>query len=367
MALEQFHILEEDAIRVKHENLKQTVVNLFVRMNVPEDDAQLGADCLVTADLRGVDSHGVSNMLRYYINGYTTGTINPKPQWRIVREAPAAATIDCDKGLGIIIAPKAMDLATKKAKETGVGAVAMANGRHLGMASYHAMRALTHDMIGMCMTATGASVLPTFGREPRLGTNPVAYAVPAKEMAPFVMDWATSVVAGNKLGIGRRLGATIPGNWIARKDGTIVTEPGPIPERSMPPNAEFYILPFGGTREMGSHKGYGLAALVEILCGILSGGGFAMIRERGNARHFVSAYNVANFIPVDEFKQMMDDFLRSLASTPPAPGYDRVVYPGQLEAEEAAERQTKGIPLHKEVIQWLEDISKELSLPFILV
>ncbi|MBI4329315.1 MAG: Ldh family oxidoreductase [Chloroflexi bacterium] len=367
MPLEQFHIKEEDAVRVNHENLRKTVANLLVRVNVPEEDAKLGADCLVTADLRGVDSHGVSNMLRYYIDGYMNGSINPRPQWRIVKEAPSAATVDCDRGLGIIIAPKAMDIAIEKAGKTGMAAVTMRNGRHFGMASYHSMRALPHDMIGMALTAVGPSVLPTFGREVRLGTNPVSYAVPAKEMPPFVLDWATSIVAGNKLGIGRRLGASIPGNWIARKDGSIVTEPGPIPERAMPPNAEFYILPFGGTREMGSHKGYSLAAMVEILCGVLSGGGFAMIqKERGDARHFVAAYNIASFTPVEEFKKMMDAFLQNLASTPPAVGHDRVIYPGQLEAEESAERSTKGIPLHREVVQWLESISKELSVPFAL-
>ncbi|MBI4329316.1 MAG: Ldh family oxidoreductase [Chloroflexi bacterium] len=357
MALEEFHIKEEDAIRVRHERLRATVAVIFEKLGVPEDDAQLGADCLVMADLRGVDSHGVSNMLKSYVNGYNQGTINPRPRWRIVHEAPSAATIDCDRGLGIMIAPKAMDIAIAKAHTTGVAAVTMGNGRHLGMASYHAMRALSHDMIGMCMTAVGAFILPTFGREPRLGSNPVAYAVPAKEEAPFVMDWATSMVAGNKLEIGRRLKATIPGNWIARRDGSIITEPGPVPAQG-----EYYLLPFGGTREMGSHKGYSLMALVDILCSILSGSGYATITP-GMSKHFVGAYNIASFTDVDEFKRSMDAFLQGLKNTPPAVGHDRVIYPGQVEAEEEKERRVKGIPLHREVVQWLEDICRELSIP----
>ncbi|MCH8109414.1 MAG: Ldh family oxidoreductase, partial [Chloroflexi bacterium] len=148
-------------------------------MGVPDKDCELAADVLVTSDLRGVDSHGVSNMLRVYVNGYNEGSLNPRPNWRILRETPATANIDSDTGLGIIVVPKAMEIAIEKAKKVGVGMVTIRNARHLGMASYHAMMALEHDMIGTCMTSCPPGVLPTFGAEPRLGTNPIALAAPA--------------------------------------------------------------------------------------------------------------------------------------------------------------------------------------------
>ena len=208
--LERFKVKDDHAVRVGPDPLRETVAGIFEKMDVPTDDARLAADVLVTADLRGVDSHGVSNMLRSYVNGYNRGEINPRPQWRVVRQTSAAATVDSDRGLGIIIAPKAMELAMDKADDTGIGMVTMSNGRHMGMASYHAMMALQRDMIGTCMTSAPPRMVPTFGAEPRLGTNPIAVAAPAKEEPPFVYDAATTVVAQNKIVLARRLEAMIP-------------------------------------------------------------------------------------------------------------------------------------------------------------
>ncbi len=356
MVLEVFHVKEADAVRVRHEDLRATVTALFMKAGVPRADAELGADVLVAADLRGVDSHGVSNMLRSYLQRYASGENNPRPNWRIVRESPSTATIDCDAGLGIIIGPKAMDIAIQKAKNVGMGVVTMANGRHMGMASYHAMMALKHDMIGMCMTAPGPQVLPTFGALERLGTNPIAVAAPAKEEPPFVFDAATSTVAINKIQLARRLDAVIPAGLIAQKDGAPIMEEGKVP-------AEFKMLPMGSIREQGSHKGYGLACVVEIMCSILAGSGFGAMNPRGMAQHYVAAYSIEAFTDVEEFKLTMDQFLRTLKETPPAPGHERVLVPGQPEVEEEAERRAHGIPLHKEVIQWFDSICAEMSVP----
>jgi LDH2 family malate/lactate/ureidoglycolate dehydrogenase len=332
------------------------VTAIFERSGVSAEDAALGADVLVSADLRGVDSHGVSNMLRTYVARYKEGQTNPRPQWRVVKERAATATIDCDRGLGIMLAPKAMAIAIDKARQGGVGIVTMRNGRHLGMASYHAMLALPHDMIGMCMTSAGPQVLPTFGAAPRLGTNPIAVAVPARSMHPFVLDIATSVVAANKLQLARRLGVAVPGSFVARPDGSIIEEGATLP-------SSYQLLPFGGTRELGSHKGYGLAMVVDILCSLLAGTGPNGTAERGTNNHFVAAYNIDAFADVDEFKDRMDEWLQYMEATPPAPGHDRVVTPGQIEAEEEIERTAKGIPLHKEVYAWLQQITTELAIP----
>lgn len=356
MTLEAFHVREEDATRVDEGALRTTTQALIAKMGVPAADAAIAADVLLSADLKGHDSHGVSNMLKAYLDGYGDGSINPLPDWRITRERASTATIDCDRGLGVILAPKAMAIAIDKARVTGMGMVTMGNGRHLGMAQYHARLALEHDMIGVCMTATTPVVPPTFGREGRLGTNPIAFAAPAGEEPPFVLDMATSTIAVNKFRNAKRMGEKLPPGMVADPDGTPIMDPVLVPD-------DFLPLPLGSTREMGSHKGYGLAAMVEILCGILSGAGFAARNGRGPFQHMVAAYSIDAFIDVPEFKETMDDFLRTLKATPPAPGHERVLVPGQPEAEEEIERRAKGIPLHNEVVESLRGLCAEFSVP----
>ena len=360
--LERFHVPDEISVKVEHRMLGSLVTTLFERVGVPREDAELASDVLLTADLRGVDSHGVSNMLRSYIRGYRENTINPNPKWVIERESKATATVDCDGGLGVIIGPKAMDIAISKAKDVGVGMVTMRNGGHMGMISYYAMQALEHNMIGVSMTATGAGVLPTFGSQPRLGTNPIAVAAPGGNGHPFVLDIATSVVAGNKLGLARRIGSLIPGGYVADMEGVPIMEEDALPD-------QYRTLPFGSTRELGSHKGYGLACVVEILCGILSGGGFAFMPERmatpyGRYRHMVAAYDIDAFTEVSTFNGLMEEWMEGLKNTPVAPGHERVLVPGQPEDEAYKERIQSGIPLHPEVIDWFRDICTELEVPF---
>ena len=361
--LEQFHVKEEDAVRVPEDALRTTVTAIFEKQGVPPEDAALGADALVTADLRGVETHGVSNMLRVYVAGYNSGEINPRPDWRVVRETPATANIDSDRGLGIIVCPKAMDIAIEKAKNVGVGMVTISNGRHMGMVSYHAMMALKHDMIGIAMTGCPPSVLPTFGAEPRTGTNPIAMAAPASQEPPFVYDAATSVIAGNKISLARRVGSLLSPGWIGDDQGNPIMEPvEPPPPESSP----FRLLHLGSTRESGSHKGYGLSCMVDILTGVMSGTGFGMVPGRPNFSHFVGAYSIEAFTEVDTFKGLMDDFLGALRTTPPAPGHDRVLYAGLPEAEAMEDRRANGIPFHKEVVGWFQDICNEMSIPYIL-
>ena len=358
--LDPFHLREEDAIRVGPDSLLGCVTAIFEKLGVPAEDACVAADALVSADLRGVESHGVSNMLRNYIDQYNEGQINPRPDWKIVRQAPATATVDSDRGLGIIVAPKAMRIAIEKAENTGVGMVTVSNGRHLGMASYHAMLALEHDMIGVCMTGCPPVVVPTFGAEPRMGTNPIALAAPAGKEPPFVFDAATSVVASNKIEIAQRLGTKVPAGYLADDEGT------PIMEPADPPPSPYWLLPLGSARDGGSHKGYGLACIVDILTGILSGTAYGMAPGRPNFSHFVAAYKIDAFTEVETFKDLMDDFLRDLKSTPPAPGQERVLVAGQIEWETEQDRRANGIPLHREVVQWFEHICGEMNVPRIL-
>ncbi|MDP6550244.1 MAG: Ldh family oxidoreductase [Dehalococcoidia bacterium] len=355
--LEIFRVNREEAEYVQGDDLRGIVASIFEKMGVESADARLAADVLVVADLRGVDTHGVSNMLRSYMDGFQSGQINPRPNWKVIRESPSTANIDSDRGLGIIVTPKAMELAIRKAKAVGVGMVTIGNARHLGMASYHAMMALEHDMIGICMTSCPPSVVPTFGAEPRLGTNPIAVAAPAKEEPPFVFDAATSTVAGNKIGIARRLGVKLEPGWLAGEDGA------PIMEEADPPDQDYVLLPLGSTRELGSHKGYGFSCIVDILGGVLTGVGYGAVPGRPNFGHYVAAYSIDAFTDVDRFKEMMDEWMLMMKSTKPAPGQDRVMVAGQPEAEVAAVREVEGIPLHPEVVQWLRDTCAELSVP----
>ncbi len=357
--LERFKVPKEDADNVPHESLRETVTAVFEKMGVDPEDAALGADVLVSTDLRGVETHGVSNMLREYVKLYNEGTLSPRPNWRFVRESPGTATIDADRGLAVILGPKAMQIAIDKAKKVGVGMVTMYNAGHSGAIGHHAMLAAKQDMVGVCMTAGGLHMPPTFGAEPRLGTNPIAIAAPAKNEAPVLFDAATSAIAGNKVRLAERVGANLLPGWVSDAGGTPIMEETPVRE-----SGDYYILPLGGTREQGSHKGYGFGLMAEILTTTLSGDVPSMLASGGGASHHnFAAYDIASFTDLDTFKQHMDDMLKRLRETPPAPGHDRVFYPGLSEHEEEQKRRAEGIPLHKEVIEWFDDIAGELSVP----
>ena len=356
--LDRFKVPPADQVHVSEAALRQTVAAIFEQCNLTPEDAAIGADVLVTTDLRGVESHGVSNMLRSYVQSYQRGDYNPRPNWRIVRESPSTATIDGDGGLGVILGPKAMRIAIDKARAVGVGMVTMYNGRHLGAVGHHAMLAAQADMVGMCMTATQPSVLPTFGAEPRFGTNPVSIAAPAKTQPPVLFDVATSAVAGNKVGLAARVGSNLLPGWIADREGNPIME-----ETAVLPRGQYFQLPLGGTREQGSHKGYGLALMVEVLATMLSGTLPVGLDRSTGYKHFFAAYNIAAFTDVDEFKEHMDQMLEWLRETRPAPGQERVLYPGLLEYEDERERRAHGIPLHREVIQWFAKITSEMGLP----
>ena len=351
--LEHFHVPAEDEIRVMSADLRRSVKSIFLKMDMPEADAAQATDTLVAADDIGTDTHGVSNMLRAYVRMFGEGFLNPAPAWKIERETASTATIDSDAGLGIVVIPHAMNIAIEKARNTGIGAVTIGNGRHAGMMAYHAMLALPHDMIGYAITAGGQNMVPTFGAEPRMAANPHAWAVPTDEMPPFILDISSTSVAANKIALLRRMGRPVPPGLMAGPDGTPIMTEEPVPENT-------WLLPTGATREMGSHKGYGLSVVAQVFAGILSTGAFGNYGQ-GRMSHFVAAYSIDAFTDVTRFKKSMDDFLRFLTETPPAPGHDRVLYAGLPEHEAAADRAENGIPLHHEVIEWFDSITAELG------
>ncbi len=358
--LERFKVPKQDQVRISEGSLRQTVAEIFEKMGVSSEDAAEGADVLTMTDLRGVETHGVSNMMRSYVQQYNDGRINPTPNLRTVREFPGTATIDADRGLGIIVGRRGMNLAIEKARNVGVGVVTMSNSGHAGAVGHFAMLAAEADMVGMCITAGGASVLPTFGAEGRLGANPVSIAAPAKSEPPLLFDAATSAVALNKLELARRVGSDLLPGWIAEPDGSPILEETAPRERG-----QFFGLPIGGTREQGSHKGYGFNLMVEVLGALLSGSVPSMLDSEpygSGFKNYFAAYDIAAFTDLDAFKEHMDQMLRTLRTTKPAPGHERVIYPGLSEFEEERDRRANGIPLHQEVVRWFDGISGELSV-----
>ena len=360
--LKQFAVPEDIAVRVEVDKMHNAVLQIFLELGMDEENAERSTDTLLYADTRGIDSHGVSNMLRVYVAGLRSGDINPRPEWKIEREFPATATVDTDRGLGVAVGPELMELAITKAKTYGVGTVIANNGRHFGAAAYHAQLAIEHNMIGLSMTVGGLSVVPTFGAEARVGLNPLSIAVPAKDEPPFIFDASMSSVAGNKVRLAQRLGEPMLPGWVAEADGTPIMEPKELPE-------DFLILPLGGTREIGSHKGYSLAATIDILAGVLSTAGSAFQRSEGSGNgigHHFTAFNIEAFTDADEFKSNMDEYLQALKETPTAPGQERVIYAGVEEHEQEIERRERGIPYHPEVIEWFETTFSELGLSNLL-
>jgi L-2-hydroxycarboxylate dehydrogenase (NAD+) len=358
MILERFKVPAKDEVRVSEAALRRTVTQIFEKLGVSPDDAAEGADVLTMTDLRGVETHGMSNMLRMYVRDYKAGKLNPAPGWRITRQSPGTAVIDAERRLGVIVGPKAMRLAVDKARAVGVGVVTVYNSGHFGAIGHYAMQAAAQNMVGVCFTGAGLSVVPTFASKPMLGTNPIAIAAPARHEAPMLFDAATSAIAGNKIRLAIRVASPLLPGWVTDKDGVPIMEEKPVFDRD-----EYYQAPLGGTREQGSHKGYGLALMAEVLSTVLSGALPTMLMPGSGSKNHFAAYNIDAFTEVEQFKDTMDAMLRTLRTAPPAPGQERVLYPGLSEAEEMAARRANGIPLHREVLQWFAGCTGELGIP----
>ncbi|HYA30788.1 MAG TPA: Ldh family oxidoreductase [Acidobacteriota bacterium] len=345
--------------RINHEKLIRFVSRAFVELGVSLSDAEVAANVLVASDLRGVDTHGVIrfNPHAWYVKWLKEGTMKAKPNIRIVSQNASTALLDADNGMGMVAGQRAMEIAIKKAKESGVGIVTVRNSRHYGMSAYYAMLPLPHDMIGIAMTNASRQVVPTFGRDARFGTNPLCFAVPAKDERPFVLDMATNTAAAGKLELAARLGKPIPTGWALNEKAEPTSDPRVAQQARR-------LLPLGGTRESGSHKGYGLGILVEILCGVLTGTVTALNPNQEPRGHFFGAIDPATFRPAPEFKADMDRLIRELKSTPPIAGENRVYVAGEIEFETAEERTERGIPLHSSVLKGLRDVSEQLGVPY---
>lgn len=353
-----------------YERLFSFTKNIFLQIGSNEINADIATKALLAADLRGVDSHGIAR-LTGYVRLWEAARVNANPDIKVVYETPSTAVVDGDKGLGLVVAPAAMKVAIEKAKQVGTGWVSVKNSNHFGIAGYHAMMALEHDMIGIAMTNASALVAPTFSKERLLGTNPIAVAIPAGNEQPFVADFATTTAANGKLEILQRKNLDTPSGWVQTKDGGSSTDANELKKGGA-------LLPLGGDKEHGSHKGYMLGSIVDIFSAILSGANYgpwvppfpAYIPMPENMPgkgigHFFGAMRIDAFRPAADFKMNMDQWINRFKNATPADGFEKVIIPGDPEREIQEHRMKNGIELLPSVLSDLNELALKFNLPIL--
>jgi LDH2 family malate/lactate/ureidoglycolate dehydrogenase len=339
---------------------------VFVSMGCSREHASTASKALLSADIRGVDSHGVAR-LAGYVRLWEAKRANAKPKIRIIHETPSTAVVDGDAGFGLVVAPFSMKVAIEKAKNSGTGWVSVQHSNHFGIAAYHAMQALQHDMIGIAMTNASALVAPTFSTERLLGTNPICVAIPAGKEPPFVADLATTTAANGKLEILQRKNQMAPEGWIQDKEGNISLNPHELKSGGA-------LLPLGGDREHGSHKGYALGAIVDIFSAVLSGANYgpwvppfpAYLAMPENMPgkgigHFFGAMRIDAFRTASDFKSHMDKWINRFRTSKTVAGEEQVLIPGDPEREMESERLARGIPLLHSVAEDLRFLAEKFN------
>ncbi|NQY12225.1 MAG: Ldh family oxidoreductase [Flavobacteriales bacterium] len=351
----------------KYEDLRKFAFEIFIAIGCNTSDAEIASKVLVSADLRGVDSHGVAR-LSGYVRLWKKKRINATPDIKITHETMSTAVVDGDAGLGLVVAPQAMQIAIDKAKKVGTGWVSVKNSNHYGIAGYHSMMALENDMIGFSMTNASPLVAPTFSLDRMLGTNPISIAIPAGKEPPFVLDMATTTAANGKLETLMRKGQDLPDGWLQDKEGN----PSNVNTGVKDGGA---LLPLGGDHLHGSHKGYGLGAVVDIFSAVLSGANYgpwvppfvAFLEPAANPvgeglGHFFGAMSIDAFRTKEEFKHHMDNWIQTFKKSNPIPGQTEVLIPGDPERRISAERMENGIPLIDAVENDLKELGKEFGV-----
>ena len=359
----------KDIVWVDFDRLENFMVDVFKGIGVPEEDARICADVLITSDKRGIDSHGIGRLKPIYYDRIKAGIQSPKTDMEIVKDGPTTAVIDGHNGMGQVIAKKSMALAIEKAKKMGLGMVAVRNSTHYGIAGYYALMAIEEGMIGITGTNARPSIAPTFGIENMLGTNPLTFGIPSDEEFPFVLDCATSITQRGKIEFYDRAEKEIPPGWVIGQDGKTRTDTHQILQDLKTGKAA--LTPLGGIgEETAGYKGYGYAAVVEILSAALQNGKYLKMLsgvEDGkpvpiNLGHFFIAINISSFIDLKSFKKISGDILRSLRSSKKAPGAERIYTAGEKEHLAWLERKDRGAPINKNLQQQIITLKKELNL-----
>ena len=345
------------------DKLKAFVAAVLEKVGVAAEHARVVGDVLVAADMRGIESHGVARLESYYVGRIRKNKLKPVPGYAIVRETDTSVLYDADNGLGHPVGKLAMQKVIQKAREHGAAFGAVRNSNHYGIAGYYAMMALEHDMIGMASTNSVRYGAPTFGKDVMLGTNPLAYAIPAGKEPAFVLDFATTTVPKGKLEVYKRKGLPLKDGWAIDAQGNMTTDPDEALRGA--------LLPLGGFGiDHGGHKGYGLGLLVDILCGVLSGGNFGsglpLVADtmEGAISHWFGAFRVDAFRDAEQFKADMDRELRAFKDSHKVPGQERIFVAGEPEHEKTLYHRENGVPVHAKVWDGLQKLAGELGLPF---
>lgn len=354
---------------ILYKDLFNFTANAFKAIGCSAIDTETATKTLLSADLRGVDSHGVAR-LSGYVRLWEAKRVNSKPNIKIVHETPSTAVVDGDAGLGLVVAPFAMKVAIQKAQQVGTGWVAVKNSNHFGIAGHHAMMALQHDMIGIALTNASALVAPALSKERMLGTNPIAVAIPALKQNAFVGDFATTTTSNGKLEILQRKGKDAPIGWVQTNEGQPTTNAAIL-------KAKGSMLPLGSDIEHSSHKGYILGSLVDIFSGVLSGASYgpwvppfpAYVPMPENMPgegigHFLGAMRIDAFKPAEEFKKEMDHWISRFRNAKPTAGYEKVLIPGDPERDFENIRLKNGIPILKSVYDELKAVAEKLNIDF---
>lgn len=349
--------------------LSDFMTDVFIKCGVSEEDANISADVLISADMRGIESHGIGR-LKMYVDRIKTGQIIPGTPLIIVRESPTTAVLDGNHNLGMVVSKKAMQIAIEKAITFGMGSVAVRNSSHFGIAGYYSLMAVKQGMIGLTFTNARPCIAPTFGTQPMLGTNPIAFAAPTDEDIPFIFDGATSIAQRGKVEIADREGHPLPEGLVIDPDGNPLTDPKQILSDLVAGTAA--MLPLGGAGESGSgYKGYGLGTMVEILSASLQSGAFlygltGIDSNGGNSffrsGHFFMAINIEAFTQVDDFKKTTGNILRELRNSRKMPGQNRIYTAGEKEYENEIRLKQTGIPIIPAIQSQMLAMQKEFRL-----
>ena len=360
--------MSKEVVYVDAKTLEDFMRDVFLGVGVPGDDASIIADVLITSDKRGIDSHGIQRCKMYY-DRIKEGIYEVKTKIKIIKDGPTTALIDGGCGMGHVIAHKAMSMAIEKAKNYGLGAVAVRNSTHFGIAGYYSLMAIKEGMIGLSVTNARPSIPPTFGVEPMLGTNPLTFGAPTDEEFPFLLDCATSIIQRGKVEVYNRINKLLPEGVVITDEGKTETDPGKVLKGMAEKKAA--LLPLGGKGEDTSgYKGYGYATLVEILSAALQDGIFLRdtigIVESGQKRlkvgHFFLAINIESFLPISTFNKTAGEIMRELRSAQMVPGADKIYTAGEKEFIAENERRKTGIPINKNLQQDIKTMKDELGL-----
>jgi L-2-hydroxycarboxylate dehydrogenase (NAD+) len=349
------------------EYLEKFTRNVFEKMGCSPEDAKMATDVFIAAELRGYSSHGMIRIKDYY-QLWKAGRINIKPNVRIVHESPSTAVVDGDGAIGMIAATRSMQVAIDKARTAGTGWVSTKGSNHYGFAGYYSMMALKHDMIGISLTIANPLVAPTGSIEPMLGTNPISVSVPAGKYPPFVSDFSTTPIARGKLAIAAKKGEKVPLGWVQDADGMPSDDPDVITRGGS-------MVTLGGTIQHGSHKGYALSAIVDILSAVLSGANFGPfcppslaylpVKEEKvgeGTGHFFGAMRIDGFQKPEEFKARMDKWIETFRNAKPAKGCERVLIPGDIEREKEEYIRKTGINVLPAIQEEMKEIAAELGI-----